>query len=241
MRRAAARRATGLIGALALALADAVAGCRNQPPLPAAPPGVPVVLCAGDSITAASYPGHLQRLLDVSGHRLQVINGGVNGNTTGEYLSFLRRTQLVARAHPTWVLLQLGTNDVRVDGDATPLAQFRANLEAIIDLVTAHRNPDGSSPRIILATIPPIPAGVPGPFDAGSAARVEAEINPAIREVARRRQLPLADNHALFAARPALLPGIHPSEAGYRALADSWFDVLAPFLVASATPPAGTP
>ena len=60
--------------------------------------------------------------------------------------------------------------------------------------------------------------------------RVEAEINPAIRDIARRRGLILADNHALFAGRPDLLPDIHPSEEGYRVLAEAWHRILAPLL-----------
>ena len=135
---------------------------------------------------------------------------------------------------PDWVLLQLGTNDLRIDSHATTTAQFRNNLEAILDRIGRHRNPDGSSPRIILATIPPIPVEVRWHFDAGSRARVEAEINPAIRDIARRRGLILADLHPLFVDRPELLPEIHPSEEGYRALAEAWQRILAPLLSSAA-------
>lgn len=81
---------------------------------------------------------------------------------------------------------------------------------------------------------------IAGYFDAASRARVEAEINPAIRETGARRQIPLVDNHRLFAAHPELLPGIHPSETGYRALGDAWYDALVPLLGAPdhAAPPA---
>lgn len=189
-----------------------------------------MVLCAGDSITAGGYPWHLKRRLDEAGYRFQVVNAGERGNTSGEYLGFLRRSRLLERTNPRWVLLQLGTNDVRSDGDATPVRRFRENLESILDLVAAHRNPDGSSPRVILATIPPVPVEVAGHFTAASRARVAAEINPAIREIGARRGIALVDNHLVFASRPELLPGVHPSEAGYRALGDSWYDALAPLL-----------
>ncbi len=221
-------------------IALALIGCRERPALPP-PSGQPIVLCAGDSITAASYPDHLQRLLDGAGLRLQVINAGVNGNTTGEYLSYLRGSRIIERYNPAWVLLQLGTNDIRIDGDATPIERFRENLGEILDLITRHRNPDGSSPRVILATIPPVPVEVPGHFDTASRSRVESEINPAILTIARQRGLSLADNHALFAARPVLLPEIHPSEEGYRALAETWYAALAPHLAATQLHPAGKP
>lgn len=217
--------------ALALLLAIA-AGCRREPPVTA--PDRPTVLCAGDSITAASYPGHLQRLLEEGGLRARVVNAGKPGDNTAEYLRYLEKSQIVEQTDPAWVLLQLGTNDLRIDGHATTTERFRKNLETILDRIGRHRARDGSSPRVFLATIPPIPVEVPGYFDAGSRARVEAEINPAIRDIARRRGLVLADNHTLFAARPDLLPDVHPSEAGYRVLAEAWRDVLAPLM----SPPA---
>jgi lysophospholipase L1-like esterase len=216
---------------IGLALLAALLACRREP-APAALTGEPVVLCAGDSITAAAYPAHLQRRLREAGLGLQVVNAGVKGNTSGEYLGFLRRSRLIERTQPRWVLLQLGTNDVRIDGDATPVEAFRANLAAILDLFAAQRNPDGSSPRVLLATIPPIVEKIPGRFDETSATRVDMEINPAIRAIAAQRGIPVVDNHRLFVSRPELLPGIHPSEEGYRALGDSWYTALQSLLVA---------
>ena len=214
--------------ALVFALVLPLIGCRGDDGPP--PPRPPVILCAGDSITAGGYPWYLKRRLDEAGYRLQVTNAGEKGNTSGEYLDFLRRSRLLERTNPGWVLLQLGTNDVRSDGDATPVERFRENLEAILDIVTGHRNPDGSSPRLLLATIPPVSVEIAGHFDAASRARVDTEINPTIREIAGRRQIPLVDNHRLFAARPELLSGVHPNEKGYRALGNSWYETLAPFL-----------
>lgn len=223
--------------AWAFALACVLAGCRGETP----PPTLPVVLCAGDSITAGGYPWHLKRRLDEAGYRLQVINAGEKGNTSGEYLGFLRRSRILERTNPRWVLLQLGTNDVRSDGDATSVEQFRENLDAILDLVAGHRNPDGSSPGVLLATILPVPVEIAGHFDAASRGRVDTEINPAIREIGGRRKIPLVDNHRLFATRPELLPGIHPNEQGYRALGELWYDALAPLLGAPDRPAASAP
>ncbi|MDD8012742.1 MAG: SGNH/GDSL hydrolase family protein [Acidobacteriota bacterium] len=208
-------------------------GCRREPVVPALS-GLPVILCAGDSITASSYPKHLKKLLVRDGLAVQVINAGVKGDSTAEYIRFLEKSRIIERCDPSWVLLQLGTNDLRIDSHATTTAQFRANLEAILDRIARHRNKDGSTPRIILATIPPIPVEVRWHFDAGSRARVEAEINPAIRAIASQRGLILADHHALFAARPDLLPDVHPSEDGYLALAASWHRILAPLVSTAA-------
>jgi lysophospholipase L1-like esterase len=209
------------------------AACRREPAVPALT-GLPVILCAGDSITAASYPKILKGLLARDGLKVQVINAGIKGHSTAEYIRFLDRSRIVERTDPGWVLLQLGTNDLRIDSHATTTAQFRLNLEAILDRIGRHRNKDGTFPRILLATIPPIPVEIRWHFDATSRARVAAEINPAIRDIARRRGLVLADMYALFAARPELLPDVHPSEKGYRALAGAWHRILAPLIAAAA-------
>jgi lysophospholipase L1-like esterase len=208
-------------------------GCRREAIVPSLT-GQPVILCAGDSITAASYPKYLKKLLIHDGLQVQVINAGVKGDSTAEYIRFLERSRIIERTDPSWVLLQLGTNDLRIDSHATSTGQFRKNLEMILDRFEQHHNRDGSSPRVILATIPPIKVEIRRHFNAGSRARVEAEINPAIRAIARRRGLILADNHALFAARPDLLPEIHPSEEGYRVLAGAWHHLLAPQLLSAA-------
>jgi len=213
-------------------------GCRREPVVPV-PTGRPVVLCAGDSITAASYPKHLKNLLAQDGLLVQMINAGVKGDSTAEYIRFLERSQIIERTDPSWVLLQLGTNDLRIDSHATTTEQFQKNLETILDRFTRHRKRDGSSAQIILATIPPIPVEVRWHFNAGSRARVEAEINPAIRAIAGRRGLVLADHHAIFVSRPDLLPDIHPSEEGYRVLAMAWHRILAPLVSAAAAKKSG--
>lgn len=233
-----ARACRSIVLALAALVTQVpAAGCREEHRAPARPTSTPTtaatrltVLCAGDSITAASYPSHLQELLDRAGHDLLVVNAGRGGNTSGEYLAHISRPGLLERMNPSWVLLQLGTNDVRTDGDSTPVERFRENMEAILDLLERHRGPGGAPPRVLIATIPPVPIEVPWHFDAASRARVDREINPAIREIAAKRGIPVVDNHALLSAHPEWLPGIHPSEDGYRALARSWFEALVPLL-----------
>ena len=198
------------------------------------PPRGFIILCAGDSITAEAYPHFLQRLFSRDGVRARVLNYGRSGFTSGEYRAFLARNlERMSREHPDAVLLQLGTNDVRVDGDRVAAADFASNMKAIMDAFRTIRNRAGRPAVLMLATVPPIPAATPFPFSPESVRRVEEEINPAVRALASAEGLPLVDNHALFLARPDLLPGIHPSREGYQALAERWYEALGPRLGAS--------
>jgi len=223
-----------------LLLLNCLAACCRKDPIIPVPTGPPVILCAGDSITAAKYPGYLQQLMEKDGLLVQVINAGRRGDSTAEYIRFLDKSRILERTDPSWVLLQLGTNDLRIDSHATTTGQFIKNIEAILDRIERHHRPDGSSARVILATIPPIRLEIRWHFDVSSRVRVEAEINPAIRDIARRRGLILADHHAIFAARPELLKDIHPSREGYRVLAAAWYRILAPLLLSAAAHKNGT-
>jgi len=190
-----------------------------------------IILCAGDSITEEAYPRFLQQIFKKEGRRARVLNYGKSGHTTGEYLKFLRGRVAKAKAEtPDLILLQLGTNDVRVDGDRIDLPDFERNIREIVAIFRGCRSRRGGPAAVLLATIPPIPENTPHPFSPESARRVVEEINPAIRALAAELALPLVDNYALFAGAPELLSGVHPSPEGYRRLALNWRQALRPFL-----------
>lgn len=194
------------------------------------PEGV-IVFCAGDSITAEAYPHFLQRIFNSEGRRAKVLNYGRNGHTSGEYLSFLEKNRARLEAEcPDFILLELGTNDVRADIDLTPTPVFESNIKRIIEIFRGFKSRSGKTPVILLATIPPVPEGTPFPFTPESVARVEAEINPALKSISREERVPLVDNFALFFKEPGLLRGVHPTPEGYRRLARRWFESLQPFL-----------
>src|SRR5512137_1332235 len=79
----------------------------------ASPPRGVIILCAGDSLTAKAYPHYLQKLLNADGLRARVVNRGVSGDTSGEYLAWLTdpaREEAILWDRPDIILLQLGTN-----------------------------------------------------------------------------------------------------------------------------------
>ena len=188
------------------------------------------ILCAGDSITAGEYPAFLQEMVNRIGKNIYVLNRGVPGHTSGEYRSYMKQTKLVEDTEPDFVLLQLGTNDTRIDSDHTPTPLFYKNMEYIILSFKMHTNRNGAHPLVFLGTIPPIVEEEPGFLNKESAERVVAEINPAIAKLAKENDCPLADNYKFFIDNPSLLPGIHPSLDGYKALAENWFKAIRPYI-----------
>ncbi len=196
-----------------------------------APPRGVIVLCCGDSITAGGYPHYLQRLFAADGIRARVLNRGRSGNRSAEYLSFLGHNEAELRGlKPDFILLQLGTNDVRTDLDRTPTPEFEANMREILRRLREFRGRDGKPSRILLGSIPPVPEGRVVAFDQESRLRVTTEINPAIRRLAESAGLPFVDNFAIFPGRPDLLSDVHPSREGYKALAAGWYRALKPLL-----------
>ncbi len=194
------------------------------------PRGV-IILCAGDSLTDSAYPRHLQRLLAREGRLAKVLNFGRKGHTSGEYLRFLKQQGAsLAREHPDFILLQLGTNDVRVDGDQTAADAFGRNLGAIIGLFREFHDRRGEQTRLLLATIPPLPETFSPPFGPGSRERVVKEINPLILKIAAAERLPVVDNYSLFLRAPESLPDVHPTSEGYRLMARNWLEALRPLL-----------
>jgi len=196
------------------------------------------ILCMGDSITASGYGDYTKHMADRFRARdleVEVISAARPGNTSGEYLSWMRETRLLKRTAPHLVVLMLGTNDSRIDGDHTPTPRFREHMENIMDRIQSHRNPDTTTPAVILATVPPIPSLSLKVFSKESQNRIENEINPVIRKLAAKYRLHLAEVHRFFKQRPELLPGVHPSPQGYLALGDFLFREARTFLAGQKT------
>ncbi len=226
----ATRWATAL--SIALLLLVMLPGCRKELPLlPRVSEGSPaeggplIVACAGDSITADSYPQRLEKKFKEASASVRVINAGIPGFTSREYLRYLKSENLLVKTNPHLFLLQLGTNDVRSGRNHVPTDEFVQNMKAIIELAISHENPDGSHPQVLLSTVPPIVVAS-RTFTEDSPRRVREEINPAIKRLAEEFTIPLVDTYQLFLDHPELLPEIHPSQQGYQAMADNWFELL---------------
>jgi hypothetical protein len=124
----------------------------------------------------------------------------------------------------------LGTNDVRIDGDNTPANQFYNNMKTIIKIIKNHKNPDGSKIIIFIATIPPIFNIDLNPFNETSKTRIDKEIVPLIKKIAKEEKINLIDIYTYFKNKPELLPGIHPNKDGYLSIAKFMFKNILPYI-----------
>lgn len=166
------------------------------------------VVCIGDSLTWGfpygprySWVHMLEKILGI-----ELINQGINGNTTGDMLYRFDRS--VLNYQPTHVVIMGGTNDVfcQLSYDRIVL-----NLKTMIEKALA----DGI--RVILGT----PAGVDYPEEERRLTRVRQWI----KDYAQENNLPVIDFGAAFfdeqgRVRTELLlaDGAHPTQKGYEAM-----------------------
>jgi lysophospholipase L1-like esterase len=194
----------------------------------------PRVVCFGDSITKAGYPQRLAKLL--ADRHADVTNAGVNGNTTAQALRRMQRDVLDAK--PQVVVIFFGTNDCRLAEPKVhvPVDQYRANLQKMIDAVTAR----GAKP--VLCTPPPIDQEAyftrhaRAPFDAaGGLDKVLAQYRAAVLDAADKNHTPLVDLNQLLAKNTDWRSpdGVHPTDQGSDLIAHLILDTVRPLLPAT--------
>jgi acyl-CoA thioesterase-1 len=169
----------------------------------------PVVLAFGDSLTAGlglpandAFPARLQAKLQSEGIAVDVVNGGVSGDTTTDGLA---RLDWSLADKPDFVILALGANDALRGIDPKIV---RANLDAMIDRIKT------SGARILLL-------GMLAPTNWG--AQYEHEFDSIYPELAKAHDVPL---YPFFldgvAMNPALNQpdGMHPNQRGVAIMVD---------------------
>ena len=184
------------------------------------------VVCFGDSITAGKYPDHLAELRP----DLEIVNAGVGGNTTGQGLARIEADVLSRK--PNVVLIMFGTNDSvlrAAKAYRTPLKTFGDNVEKMILACRAA----GAEP--VVATLLPI---ISAPYytrhpkefytPEGGLDAILARYRGATVEVAERHMITVVDMNTLIAGDETHLKpdGVHPNEAGEKAIAQHFADAL---------------
>lgn len=198
----------------------------------------------GDSTTAPRgsiqvYVDCLQHDLPPRGVPIDSVNAGVGGNTTEAGRARFGKDVLDLK--PDIVVIQFGINDSAVDVWKTPPAtrarvpadRYTANLEFFINTLQAQKR------AVILMTPNPVrwtPAlrrlygkAPYRPDDADGFNTILQTYADAVRQVARRKNVPLVDVYAAFqtyghapgqSIDDLLLDGMHPSGKGHRLVAD---------------------
>jgi acyl-CoA thioesterase I len=179
---------------------------RSAPhaPLTAAPPGGPVVVFLGDSITSGhrlpadvAFPNRLGQALGI-----QVVNAGISGDTTEGGLSRLERDVLAH--HPQVVVVELGVNDLfgQWSGERTV-----ANLRTITHRIRAA----GAQVILVHISVPTVP---------GDGHR------QSLREIAQAEGATLVEDFLDGVVPQHSYDGLHPDEQGQAILADRLLPVL---------------
>jgi lysophospholipase L1-like esterase len=145
----------------------------------------------GDSITAqgAGSPGGYVRLvisgLEANGVKATAIPAGVSGHKSNQMLARLQKD--VIDKKPTWMTLSCGVNDVWHGERGVPLDEYKKNITAIVDQAQA------AGVKVVLLTATMIQE------DASNEPNAKlASYNDFLRELAKEKNLPLADLNALM-------------------------------------------
>jgi lysophospholipase L1-like esterase len=181
------------------------------------------IVCLGDSLTYGFGVGCRETWVSLAAERtkLEFVNRGINGDTTGGMLARFRDE--MAAYSPDKVFLMGGSNDIFISGSAD---SSKTNMSALVHQAAAL----GIAPLI----------GTPPPLDVETLRRDWADLTDALRsqeigdEYAKWLRLfvnvfdiPLIDFRGAFESisdrerRQGLyLDGVHPTPEGHRLMAD---------------------
>jgi lysophospholipase L1-like esterase len=169
-------------------------------------------------VPSASYPSQLQRQL-ASRYTQQVVqmtNAGIAGETARDGAQ--RFPGIMSSLRPEVVLLLDGANDLSQRGEAG----FSTAIAAIESMAKEARMRNA---RIFLANLPPTK---PGGRNSISDATIQS-FNARVASIARGEGAILVDLHSALAAAVTTYigsDGLHPTEAGYQKMAETFFNAI---------------
>ena len=195
------------------------------------------IACVGDSITFGAgvlrqrrhlaWPYLLEQKL---GTAWQVLNYGIIGATAQREAQVVFQSprdllDAAIKAQPELFLVMLGTNDAKTVNWNE--GSFLRDYNGMLDRIQAGC-PHAKLVLMTPASAFPNPKAKDGAVGFGiDADYVHKGAAPAVRQIARERELPLIDIHELTAGHPDwFVDGIHPNAEGNRALADAVYTEL---------------
>ena len=194
------------------------------------PPRTKTILCFGNSLTAGyglassqSYPALLQSRINAQRLPYQVVNAGVNGDTSGRGVS---RIDLYLGQPIDVLVLELGINDL--PRGILP-SQTERNLQAIIDKVR-DKNPKCS---LVLAGMEISNLIIPKDILAFLSDPLIVAFRNLFGEVARRNNMayiPFLLKGVAGVPHLNLYDRVHPNAEGHKILAETVWEVLSAVL-----------
>jgi lysophospholipase L1-like esterase len=148
----------------------------------------------GDSITEGGWgnPKGYVRLvvagLVANGVNVEPVPAGVSGHKSNDMLARLDRDVLAKK--PQWMTLSCGVNDVWHGVKGVPLEQYKDNIGKIVEQCTA------AGIKVVVLTATVIQEALDNPENQKLAA-----YNDFLRQLAKDKNLPLADLNAMFQER----------------------------------------
>ena len=166
-----------------------------------------------------TYPGQLEALLRArySTQLPSVSNRGIGGESTATGVT--RLPGVLIGELPEVVLLQEGANDINQNRDPVTIA---GELRSMV------RSARGRGARVYLGTLLPQQPQSLGGCRGFGALNVTAA-NTQIRSVAASEGVTLVDLYQAFGGVPGDLigpDGLHPTDAGYRRIAETFFGTI---------------
>jgi len=161
-----------------------------------------------------TYPGALTALLSerYTAQSPTIFNAGKPSEAVTGPATFPRYVGLTSSRAYDVVLLMEGANDLAGHG----FSEIIAGLDQMI------RDAQSRGMKVLLATIPP-----ENPDRLSQAASV-GPFNDRVRDLAASKGVPLVDVYQAFNGQLSLLgsDGLHPTEAGYRLIAETFFAAI---------------
>jgi lysophospholipase L1-like esterase len=176
----------------------------------------------GDSITEGGWgnPKGYVRLvmagLAANGITAEAAPAGVSGHKSNQMLERLDRDALSKK--PQWMTLSCGVNDVWHGANGVPLEKYKDNISKIVEQCTA------AGVKVVILTATVIQEVLDNPENQKLAA-----YNDFLRQLAKDKNLPLADLNAMFQERikaenkpgqkVLTADGVHMNEEGNKVMA----------------------
>lgn len=154
-----------------------------------------------------------------------------NAGVPGQFMDQIedRYPAALRQANPQVLLLQGGVNDLNTEG-------ARSITDVVTRLERITRDAQGRRVSVILATLTP---QRPGSTKGTTAPAVLRDLNARILDLCRRYQTGCVDLYAAFGGEQSPLiggDGLHPTPAGYDAIAEAYFEVIRRLFERTAVP-----